>query len=57
MGDRVQVKPVAGDTVDVRAMVPVKPRSAVIVVVEDPDPPARKLALVGFAETVKSWTV
>jgi hypothetical protein len=57
VGDRLQVKPVAGDTVDVRATVPPKPRSALTLMVDDPEAPARTLMLVGLAETVKSWTV
>ena len=57
VGDNVHVKPVAGDTVDVRAMVPVKPRSGVTVMVEDPETPATTLTFVGLIATVKSCTV
>jgi hypothetical protein len=44
VGDRLQIKPAAGDTVDARPTLPLKPRSA-------------SRVLVGLAETVKSWTV
>ena len=53
----MQVKPVAGDTVDVRATLPLKFRRALTLMVDDPEAPARMLVLVGLAETVKSWTV
>ena len=57
VGDNVHVKPVAGDTANVRAMVPVKPRSGVTVVIEDPETPARVPTFVGLTATVKSCTV
>lgn len=57
VGDNVQVKPVAGDTVDVRAMVPVNPRTGVTLVVEDPETPARTLTLNRLREIAKSCTV
>jgi hypothetical protein len=53
----LQVKPVAGDTVDVRATLPLKPRSALTLIVDDPEAPARTLILVELVETMKSWTV
>ena len=53
----MHVKPVAGDTVDVRAIVPVKTRTGVSVVVEDPETPATTLTFVGLTATVKSCTV
>jgi hypothetical protein len=57
VGVRVQVRPVEGDTAAVRATVPVKPWTAVTVIVEVPEAPARIVTLVGLAATVKSLTV
>jgi hypothetical protein len=57
VGVRVHVRPVAGETVSVRATVPAKPWSEVTVIVEVPDAPARTVTLVGLATIVKSWTV
>lgn len=57
VGDNVQVRPVDGDTFDVRATVPVNPWSELTVIVEAPETPARTVTVVGLAETVKSWTV
>ena len=57
VGVRVQVRPVAGDTVAVRLTTPLKACSAVTVIAEVPDAPARMVALVGLAAIVKSWTV
>ena len=54
VGDKVQVKPVAGDTVEARATVPAKPRSGLTVDIEDPETPARALTLVGLTERAKS---
>jgi len=51
VGDRVQVNP-AGDTVEVRATVPVKPLSGATVIVEVAVAPAKALTLVGLAVTV-----
>ncbi len=42
---------------DARTTVPVKPWSAVTVMVEVPETPARTVVPVGLAETVKSCTV
>lgn len=53
-GDRVQDKPVAGDTEAVRATVPVKPLTGAIVIVDVPVPPTLIATLVGLALTVKS---
>src|SRR5438876_2270656 len=55
-GLRVHVRP-AGETVAVRATVPVNPLTGVTVMVDDPEPPDAKLMLVGLAVTVKSRTV
>jgi len=57
LGDREQVKPVAGDIEDVRATVPVKPFIGVTVIVEVPATPASRVRLLGAAATVKSWTL
>jgi len=56
VGVRVHVNP-AGDTVDVRATVPVKPFTGATVMVEVAAVPALTLTLVGLAVTEKSWTV
>jgi hypothetical protein len=53
-GLRVQVKPVDGEIVSVRATVPAKPLSPVTVMVEVPAFPTITLTLVGLAVTVKS---
>jgi hypothetical protein len=57
VGVRVHVRPVAGDTAAVRLTVPVKPWSAVTVIVEVPAVPALVETAVGLATMVKSWTV
>jgi hypothetical protein len=57
VGVRVQVKPVAGLTVEVRLTNPLKPCWAVIVIVEVPEAFAETVTLVGLAVIVKSWTV
>jgi hypothetical protein len=54
---KVQVRPVLGDTIEVRATVPANPLSVVTVIVEVPLTPARTVTLVGFAAIVKSCTV
>ena len=56
VGLRLQVSP-AGETVDVRATVPVKPFRGATVIVDDAVAPARTVTLVGLAVTVKSMTV
>ena len=53
---RVQVRP-AGDTVEVRATVPVKPFTGETVMVEVPAVPELVEKLVGLAAIVKSVTV
>ena len=55
VGLKVHVRP-AGDTVEVRATVPVKPFSAVRVIVEDPDVVV-EVTVLGEAAMVKSVTV
>ena len=50
-GVKVQVRP-AGETVDVRATVPVNPLRGVTVIVEAAAAPARTVTLVGLAVTV-----
>jgi hypothetical protein len=57
VGESAHVKPVEGETDDVRETVPVKPWSPVIVIVEAPGAPASMDKFVGLAATVKSWTV
>ena len=56
-GVRVQVNPVAGDTEEVRATVPVNPWSGATVIVEVPAVPALAVTLVGEAVTEKSLMV
>jgi len=51
VGLRVHVRP-AGDTVEARATVPVKPFNGVTVIVEVAAAPARALTAVGLAVTV-----
>ena len=55
-GVRVQVNP-AGDTVEVRATVPVKPFTGATVIVDVAAVPTLTATVVGLAVTVKSWTV
>ena len=57
VGARVQVRPVAGDIVDVRATVPVNPWTGATVIVEVAAVPAFVVTAVGLALTVKSFTV
>jgi len=57
VGVRVQVRPVAGETVEANVTVPVNPWTAVTVIVEVPAAPARIVTVVGLAATVKSRTV
>lgn len=57
VGERVQVRPVEGETVAVSETVPVKPLKPETVTVEGPVEPDETLTLVGLAVTVKSCTV
>jgi hypothetical protein len=57
VGDRVQVRPVAGETVADSDTTPLNPCRPVIVIVEVPVWPARTVTLVGLADIVKSCTV
>jgi hypothetical protein len=57
VGVRVQVKPVAGLTFELRLTSPLKLCSAFIVMVELPETPAETVTVVGLADIVKSWTV
>jgi len=57
VGDTVQLRPVAGETVAVRLTVPLNPFKLETVMAEVPVPPEAKLTVVGLAVTVKSWTV
>jgi hypothetical protein len=57
VGDRVHVKPAGVEADAVRATVPVKPLTAVTVMVDVPEAPARIWAGVAPAAIVKSTTV
>jgi len=57
VGVSVQVRPVDGEMADVRVTVPVKPWTAVTVIVEVAAVPAFTVTLVGLAVIVKSLTV
>jgi hypothetical protein len=52
--DSVQVRPVEGETVEETVTVPVKPLTAVTVMVEVPAEPAVVTTLVGLAAMLKS---
>ena len=54
-GDRVQARPVGGETVFASATVPEKFWRLVTVMVEVPAVPALTVTLVGLAVRVKSW--
>jgi hypothetical protein len=56
VGVSVQVSPVVGLMLEARLTTPLKPWSAVIVMVEVPAP-VFIVTVVGLAATVKSWTV
>ncbi len=57
VGVRVQVSPVAGLMLEARLTTPLKPWSAVIVIVEVAAVPAFTVTAVGLAAIVKSCTV
>jgi hypothetical protein len=52
VGERLQVRPLLGETEAVRLTVPVKPLWAVTVIIEVPVAPARVVTAVGLAVTV-----
>ncbi len=52
VGVSVQIRPLLGETDDVRLTVPVKPFCAATVIVEVPVEPARAVIVVGSAVTV-----
>ena len=54
VGDRVQVRPVNGETTPDRATVPVKPFTPETVIVEVPGEPWTTETVVGLATTMKS---
>ena len=57
MGESVQVRPVDGEMLVVRATaVSVRPFSDVTVIVEFPVPPVTNVTVVGLADIAKSWT-
>ena len=51
VGERVHVRPILGETEEVRLTVPVKPLCAVTVIVEVPVVPARTVTAAGLAVT------
>jgi len=51
VGERVHVRPILGETEEVKLTVPVKPLCAVTVTVEVPVVPARTVTAVGLAVT------
>jgi hypothetical protein len=55
-GDRLQGRPVEGETVAVSEIVPAKPSRPVTVTVEVAVTPAKTGTLIGLAVTAKSWT-
>ncbi len=57
VGLRLHVRPVAGDMVEVRPTVPVKPLTGATVMVDVPVAPATTVTAIGLAVTVKSRTV
>ena len=54
VGDNEHVRPVAGETVEVRLTVPAKPLRLVAVIVEVPAVPIGTVTVVGLAARVKS---
>jgi len=52
VGDSVHVRPLAGETEEVRLTVPVKPLCGLTVIIEVPVAPARTVRVVGLAVTV-----
>ena len=54
VGVKVQVRPVVGLMLEAKLTAPVNPSSAVTVMVEVPEAPARSVALTGLAAIVKS---
>jgi len=54
VGVKVQVKPVAGLMFEVKLTTPANPSSAVTVMLEVPEVPARTIALIGLAAILKS---
>lgn len=54
VGDSAHVRPVEGEVVEVRAIVPVKPCREATAIVDVPEAPAKILTDVGLAETAKS---
>ena len=57
VGVRVQVRPVAGDMLEVSDTTPANPLRAPMVIVEVPAALTLTLTLVGLAAIVKSWTM
>lgn len=57
VGDKVQVRPIEGETAAARETVPVKPLKAETVIVEVPGEPDKTLTRFGIAAIVKSCTV
>lgn len=57
VGDKVQARPVDGESTAVSETVPLKPLKPETVIIEVPGEPDKTLTLVGAAATVKSCTV
>ena len=57
VGDRLQVRPVDGETTAVSETVPAKPLKPATVIVAVPAEPDKTATLAGFTVTLKSWTV
>jgi hypothetical protein len=57
VGDKVQVRPVNGETAAVSETVPLKPLKPETVIVDVPAEPDETATLAEFAVTLKSWTV
>ncbi len=57
VGDKMQVRPVAGEILRVSVTIPVNPCAFVTITVEAPFAPAFIVTLDGLATIAKSWTV
>jgi len=57
VGDKLQIKPVDGETASESTTVPENPSRLLPVIVEVPAVPARTVTLTGDGRILKSWTV
>jgi hypothetical protein len=57
VGDKVQVRPVNGETTAVSETAPLKPLKPETVIIDVPAEPDKTATLAGIAVTLKSWTV